>query len=156
MSLKRKVYIVFSWALTFLILSFIFNLSAQDAEESKELSDSLVSKILQWIQVYIDGELIRKFAHMLEFAALSFSLGNSIYATWETKNSNLMAFAITVLCAAGDEIHQIFVPGRAFQTTDILVDSLGALLGVLVWIALFKIISKIGKRGNKDGNIETV
>ena len=156
MSLKRKVYIVFSWALTLLILSFIFSLSAQNAEESKELSDSLASKILQWIQIYIDGELIRKFAHMIEFAALSFSLGNSINATWKTENSKIMAFAITVLCAAGDEIHQIFVPGRAFQTSDILVDSLGALIGVLVWIVLLKIISKTGKRGNKDGSIETV
>ena len=47
----------------------------------------------------------------------------------KTKSATIIAFAITVLCAVGDEIHQIFVPGRAFQTSDILVDSAGALIG---------------------------
>ena len=112
MSNARKIYVVFSWLLVVVIMILIFSLSAQDAEESKELSDSLVSKILQWLEVYIDGELIRKFAHMLEFTALSFCLGNAIFTTWETKKASVISLSATVLCAIADEIHQIFVPGR--------------------------------------------
>ena len=44
-----------------------------------------------------------------------------------------------------DEIHQIFVPGRAFQVTDILVDSAGALLGIGVFCLLTLIVVKLRK-----------
>ena len=152
----RIIYLVFSWLLVLVILSFIFNLSAQDAEESKELSDSLVSKIFQWLQVYIDGEMIRKFAHMLEFTALSFSLYNGIFVTWELKNVPLISLVLTVICAVGDELHQIFVPGRAFQFSDILVDSIGAVIGVVVYLLMYKIYLTIKERGNKNGSIKTV
>ncbi len=156
MTIKRKIYIAFSWALTLVMLCFIFSLSAQDAEESKELSDSLVGKIFQWLEVYIDGELIRKFAHMLEFTALAFSLGNSIFATWETKRAVWISLGLTVLCAIGDEIHQIFVPGRAFQLSDILIDSIGAVIGIVTYLILYKIHLFIKERGNKNGSIETI
>ena len=152
----KIIYLVFSWLLVLVILGFIFNLSAQDAEESKELSDSLVSKIFQWLQVYIDGELIRKFAHMLEFTALSFSLYNGILATWEIKKAPLISLMLTVICAVGDELHQIFVPGRAFQLSDILVDSIGAIIGVVAYLIMYKIYSNLKERGNKNGSIKTI
>ncbi len=152
----KIIYLVFSWLLVLVILGFIFNLSAQDAEESKELSDSLVSKIFQWLQVYIDGELIRKFAHMLEFTALSFSLYNGILATWEIKKAPLISLMLTTICAVGDEIHQIFVPGRAFQLSDILVDSIGAVIGIVAYLIMYKIYLRLKERGNKNGNIKTI
>ena len=136
MKVGRIIYIVFSWALVLVVLCFIFNLSAQDAEESKELSDSLVSRIFQWLEVYIDGELIRKFAHMLEFAALSFSLYNGVLATWETKKAHLVSLVLTVLCAVGDEIHQIFVPGRSGEIRDVIIDTCGAITGFLFLLFL--------------------
>ena len=156
MKAGKLIYLVLSWLLVLVILGFIFNLSAQDAEESKELSDSLVSKIFQWIELYIDGELIRKFAHMLEFTALSFSLYNGILATWELKKSPIISLLITVICALGDEIHQIFVPGRAFQLSDILIDSTGAIIGVVVYFIMLKFYFYIKERGNKNGSIKTI
>lgn len=156
MKVGKIVYLILSWALVLVILSFIFNLSAQNAEESKELSDSLVSKLFQWIAIYIDGELIRKFAHMLEFTALSFSLYNGIFATWEMKKAPIISLVLTVICAVGDEIHQIFVPGRAFQLSDILIDSIGAIIGIVAYLIIYKIYLIIKERGNKNGSIKTV
>lgn len=156
MKAGKIIYLIFSWALVLVILGFIFSLSAQDAEESKELSDSLVSKIFQWIELYIDGELIRKFAHMLEFTALSFSLYNAIFVTWEIKTAPIISIVLTVICAIGDEIHQIFVPGRAFQLSDILTDSIGAIIGIVAYLIIFKIYLFIKERGNKNGSIKTV
>ncbi len=156
MKTGKVIYLILSWVLVLAILGFIFGLSAQDAEESKELSDSLVSRIFQWLQLYIDGELIRKIAHMLEFTALSFSLYNGIFATWELKKSPLISLLITVICAIGDEIHQIFVPGRAFQFSDILIDSTGAIIGVVVYFIMLKIYLNIKERGNKNGSIKTI
>ena len=142
MKAGKIIYLIFSWALVLVILGFIFSLSAQDAEESKELSDSLVSKIFQWIEIYIDGELIRKFAHMLEFTALSFSLYNAIFVTWEIKTAPIISLVLTVICAVGDEIHQIFVPGRACQFLDMMVDLAGIVSGMLVFSFLYFIIKK--------------
>jgi len=36
------------------------------------------------------------------------------------------------LYAVSDEVHQIFVPGRAFAVGDIIIDTLGAALGIIV------------------------
>jgi len=49
----------------------------------------------------------------------------------------LLTMAFCVLYAVTDEIHQLFVPGRACELFDILVDSSGALLGNLLFF-LFK------------------
>jgi VanZ family protein len=156
MKTGKIVYLFFSWTLVLVVLGFIFNLSAQNAEDSKELSDSIVSKILQWIEVYIDGELLRKIAHMLEFTALSFSLYNAIFVTCELKKLHLISLILTVMCAIGDEIHQIFVPGRAFQLSDILIDSTGAIIGIVAYLIMYKIYLIIKERGNKNGSIKTI
>ena len=156
MKFGKTIYLIFSWLLVFVVLIFIFSLSAQDAEESKELSDSFVSKILQFLEVYIDGELLRKIAHMLEFTALSFTLYNGIFITWETKKTPIISLVLTVVCAIGDEIHQIFVPGRAFQFSDILIDSAGAVIGIIGYLILYKIYLFIKERGNKNGSIKTI
>ncbi len=156
MKAGKIIYLIFSWTLVLVILCLIFILSAQNAEESKELSDSLVNKIFQWIELYIDGELIRKFAHMLEFTVLSFSLYNSIFVTWELKKAPIISLVLTVIYAVGDEIHQIFVPGRAFQFSDILIDSIGAIIGIVAYLIMYNIYLIIKERGNKNGSIKTV
>lgn len=40
------------------------------------------------------------------------------------------AFALTVLCAASDELHQGFVAGRHPSATDVAIDATGALLAL--------------------------
>ncbi len=43
------------------------------------------------------------------------------------------AWTLSVLYAFSDEFHQSFVPGRAADWRDILVDALGAALAVYLW-----------------------
>lgn len=45
----------------------------------------------------------------------------------------LIPLLIGFLYAVSDEIHQYFVPGRAMQARDVLIDTVGVLLGI--WIA---------------------
>jgi len=47
-----------------------------------------------------------------------------------------IAFAVTLLYGISDEIHQVFVPGRGFQYLDILMDGVGALIGLGVYASL--------------------
>lgn len=44
----------------------------------------------------------------------------------------LAAFAFSVLYAASDEFHQLFVPGRAGLFTDVAIDSCGAAAGAVL------------------------
>ena len=46
------------------------------------------------------------------------------------------ALFLTIVYGATDELHQAFVPGRDPSWTDLGFDSLGALIGLLVWEAL--------------------
>jgi VanZ family protein len=43
---------------------------------------------------------------------------------------------MAVLYAITDEFHQTFTPGRNASITDVGIDAVGAILGVLVWIAI--------------------
>lgn len=152
MTRSRKIYVGVSWVLVAACMVIIFCLSAQNGEESSELSSSFILALLKWLGLELEQEVIRTIAHCLEFMGLSMLTFNAIYATFETKLTSVIAFAGTVLYAITDEIHQIFVPGRAFQISDILVDSTGALLGVIASFIILKIILFIKKRGNKNGN----
>lgn len=152
MTRSRKIYVGVSWVLVVACMVIIFCLSAQNGEESSELSSSFVTAFLEWLGLTVNEGLLRACAHCLEFMGLSMLTFNAIYATFETKLTSVIAFAGTVLYAITDEIHQIFVPGRAFQISDILVDSTGALLGVIASFIILKIILFIKKRGNKNGN----
>lgn len=152
MTTKRKIHIIISWVLVVICMGIIFSLSAQVADDSQELSDSFIRKIFETFGITIESDLIRSIAHCLEFMGLSVLLFNAIYATWFLKLTPIIAFFGTVLYAITDEIHQIFVPGRAFQISDILVDSTGALIGVIASFVILKVILYIMKRGNKNGN----
>jgi VanZ family protein len=68
--------------------------------------------------------VLRKIAHFCEYAILGFLL---VRAT----RREPVAFALGVLYAASDEIHQHFVPGRHAAVRDVAIDSAGVLVGVL-------------------------
>lgn len=87
---------------------------------------------------------VRKSAHFAEFAALGFFLAS------DTKLFGLKpqigipaAFSVGVIYAASDEIHQLYVPGRAGMFADVLIDSGGVLFGCGIAVLVFMIIRKI-------------
>ena len=47
----------------------------------------------------------------------------------------VMGLAVTFLYASSDEIHQLFIPGRSGQFTDVLIDTSGGLAAILVVMA---------------------
>jgi VanZ family protein len=100
----------------------IFGLSAQPAlpQAPDELLDTL----------------LKKGAHMIEYAILVVLLWRAWNARQRPVASLALAFVLAVLYAASDEFHQTFVPGRLGRVQDVLIDSLGAALAALgVWAA---------------------
>lgn len=88
---------------------------------------------------------IRKTAHGLEYAVLGILAFFTIY---RQKNiSVIVAWALATCYAATDEIHQLFVPGRAGRITDVIIDSTGAIVGIIfVWLCVKVIDTKIKRR----------
>ena len=62
-----------------------------------------------------------------------------------------LAFLICVLYAISDEIHQLFVPGRAGQVRDVLIDSSGSFLGIFLVMLFVRFLRKIRNK-NKINN----
>ena len=54
----------------------------------------------------------------------------------------LLPWLIAALYAASDEIHQLFVPGRSGQLSDVILDSAGALAGVAAFTVLCWLINR--------------
>jgi VanZ family protein len=67
--------------------------------------------------------VLRKGAHMTEYAILAVLLVRG-------SGSFRWAFAFTVLYAASDEVHQLFVRGRHGSPVDVAIDAVGALIGL--------------------------
>ena len=93
------------------------------------------------------SDLVRKLAHMTEYGILcllacAFVHGYS--GNW--KVCGISAVAVAALYAATDEIHQLFVPGRAGRFSDVCIDTLGAVIWLLLFTALRKLWEKIAKR----------
>jgi VanZ family protein len=82
-------------------------------------------------------EILGRYLHVAEYAILSLLLARTL--VWkEPLNLVLLlaALAISVLFALGDEYHQVFVPGRRFETGDLMLDALGSGIGLLTFIPL--------------------
>ena len=78
--------------------------------------------------------VVRKTAHLTEYAILGFALLLHVMALQQKMNirfPGLSAFLVGTLYAVSDEVHQLFVPGRSGEGKDVLLDSVGVLLGVL-------------------------
>lgn len=70
--------------------------------------------------------ILHKIGHIIAFG----TLGLSIY--WATVYSATWAVTLTAIAAACDEWHQYSVPGRSSRFGDVILDTLAALIVVLV------------------------
>ena len=144
--------------LTIIWMTVIFWFSANPADESTEMSHS-VGKVIG--HYFVDGYddwpeerqieyadridyPVRKCAHAMEYAVLGFLLVAALCDNaWEERKRIILCIALGVIYACSDEFHQLFVPGRSGQISDVLLDSCGVLAGIAAgWIALFLFRSK--------------
>ena len=146
-STKRKIGILLGWAAVAACMGVIFYLSHQPAEESAELSMTVMNGIFAvfaWLAEFLGHEAFRTLAHGLEYCGLGALLFHAFLQTMG-KPKPFVCFAVAVAYAISDEIHQIFIPGRAFQISDIAVDATGAAAGIAVCVLIYIIVLRIIK-----------
>ena len=139
----------------------IFFFSSQDADESSDLSDSFIYSVcdalLPDFEDYTEAQReqlledltfgVRKTAHFTVYAFLGAFAFQALCIIGKKHVRAVSAVGFSCLYAASDEFHQTFVPGRSGEVRDVLIDTSGALLSVLISLL---VIHFIGKRWNKE------
>ena len=86
-----------------------------------------------WLIVW----LVRKCAHLTEFAVLALLLWRALRASLSSEARGWSwrlagnTWLVVVICAASDEFHQLFVPDRQASAWDVLIDATGAAVGLV-------------------------
>ena len=134
-------------------LFLIFGFSSQDAEESGGLSSSIAKFILKQVnhdeiedrQPILERteSVIRKMAHFSIYTLVGLLL-MSFVSTYNLKENKriIISLGIGALYATSDETHQLFVPGRSGQMSDVILDSMGVLLGILMVLTALELYKK--------------
>lgn len=139
----QTVAAVISWLAVALCMAVIFFFSSQSGDNSQTLSDNFAFTL----RFYEYAAAIRKIAHYLEFTALGALLSNAFYCTFK-KQKPLYSFASGVIYAVSDEIHQLFVNGRACRVFDVFIDSLGVISGIVFFGVIIFLFNRLKLRRN--------
>jgi VanZ family protein len=130
------------------ILDFLY---AQKCRFTVELgvTEIVVESIRTWQpdHAYTIADLhvfVRKSAHML----LYFVFGGLVLHALSIRTRPdlrrmLLALTVCVSYALTDEWHQLYVPGRGAQLRDVLIDTSGAMLGILTYKLAHLLITRL-------------
>lgn len=149
--MKNKNKIIISFFALAIWMFIIFMFSAKPAFESGQQSGTLVKIIKECIKgvapkantTLIDWDfietIIRKTAHFTVYLILGMLTLNSFFRIIKNKKKSvLLSFLFSCFYAVSDEIHQVFVPGRACRLYDVLIDSIGAFVGIIIFFVILK------------------
>ena len=141
-----------------LMMYIIFSFSAQDGATSSNLSYKVTYKAVSMADNALDLELtdkqisrcirkihyyVRKLAHFSEYFLLAVSVAVPLYVygirgLWLVLTAGILCVGFAAL----DEFHQYFVRGRGCSAHDVLIDSCGALIGIV----FVRIMGYIGRK----------
>lgn len=152
MVMKKAIFTVF----TLIWMILIFSFSAKPADESTDMSLSagkvvgtlFIKDFDNWNQKKQDNFAqkidypVRKMAHATEYMVLGLLLMGTLTSYGLTGRKRWLASLLTgILYATSDELHQLFVPGRSGQLTDVLIDSSGVICGIIFFVCICKLVN---------------
>ncbi len=141
-----KKYILLFLVILWMGIIFYFSnmVSYKSDEKSDQVIDSTVIKIAKFFKSDITLEEqdiiyrysiypVRKYAHVFEYFVLFVLL--FLYLDCykiSFKNKLIYALIISILYACSDEVHQLFVEGRDGRVIDVIIDSCGSFIGLVL------------------------
>ena len=167
--MNNNYKILISWILVLIWMITIFYLSSMDSDQSNTKSKETINVVVEnTIDVTNDigitnepttkeninsivnvlNKPLRKCMHATVYFVLVILVINAFNQMHLLTRVNTYLYSIIIcfIYACTDEIHQLYVVGRTGQFIDVLIDTIGALLGCLMFYIGSKIINKNRKR----------
>ena len=128
----------------------IFSFSSADANKSTGTSDKVITTMIEIKDKITNNETpnnekeiivknssfyIRKIAHITEYLILGFLIFN-LLKQYSVTNI-YYAIGLSILYSCTDEFHQLFINGRSGSIRDVLIDTIGILIGTYLYKLLF-------------------
>lgn len=143
-NLKRVLFTM----ITAFCVGFIFSRSLMPGNKSGEESSKILMILNSISEFFGFGTVfthnfVRKCAHFTEFAILALMAFN-MYKSYalKIKMVALLTVCSYFLVAMVDETIQFFVPGRACQFTDVIIDFTGGTLGMIICIVIYFFVNR--------------
>lgn len=121
-----------------LIVFFIWDNSMQNGGSSDgfsflfaEIFVPIVNKLGFHGNIWTLNRIVRKLAHLTEFTILG-GLLYTILRRYITYGTVIKTIGLGMLIASLDEFIQLFSPGRSSQISDVLIDTVGIIIGILL------------------------
>lgn len=139
-----------SFIVLILWMIVIFSFSSSDANKSTGTSDKVITTMIEIKDKITNNETpnnekeiivknssfyIRKIAHITEYLILGFLMFN-LLKQYSVTNI-YYAIGLSILYSCTDEFHQLFISGRSGSIRDVLIDSIGILIGTYLYKLLF-------------------
>ncbi|MCH5281544.1 MAG: VanZ family protein [Lachnospiraceae bacterium] len=157
-TLLRTILKPLSFVPAIVVMVMIYQFSAQGGADSSALSYKVTKMVVRVADEVLDKDLseaqieayvkkyhyhVRKLGHFTEYFILAVTVAFPLYV-YGMRGLPLVLFAgaFCVGFACLDEYHQSFVAGRTPSKRDVVIDSCGAFLGILVT----RIIGFIGRK----------
>lgn len=135
MNNKRKIIY---WSLLVFWMILIWVMSNQPAKVSDSQSIGVLELLLK-LGININGIfgnlanfIIRKCAHFFEYMILALFAFNVLKLYFNIKKVPVITIGFVFLYACSDEIHQLFVLGREGAIRDVIIDTCGGIVLVLI------------------------
>ena len=138
-----------------MLLWMLVIFTASGDQMSFQHTSGLIEPLLHWLlpsltpdAVHTAVVLVRKAAHVSEYAVLTVLVWRLVTeyrpatgGTYVWPNIWL-TLIVVVLYAASDEFHQLFVRSREASVSDVLIDSSGAILALI----LIRLAARLGRQ----------
>ncbi len=135
---KQRLFLLAALLWTLVIWGHSMMPGQQSSNESG-FAEQILTPLLDLLMIPngIRQLVIRKAAHMTEFAILGI-LWSGVFSFGKIG----LPLGISILTASADEFIQRFVPQRCGAVKDVLIDTAGALIGILLVAFIFHRISR--------------
>lgn len=163
--MKLKCFRIISVALLLGWMTMIFFLSNETAVDSSQTSGGFSEVLLSLFYPPFRGfsaeqkleliesisGIVRKTAHFTIYGLLGVfaMLAVLSYRCISYAGRSILAWGICIIYAAFDEWHQTFIDGRSGELRDVIIDSCGALLFILIFRIVYKTVNRIRTRRRK-------
>ena len=146
---------VIKLVLVILWMGLIFLFSNDTGKISTEKSDGFIIRMVEiisrrelsesekdkWTTCLVKP--VRKGAHLSVYLVLGILIVSFVIEFMPIGyKANMLAIGLSFIYACSDEVHQYFVPGRSGMFSDVVLDTIGASVGVLLVVLVVRMCKR--------------